>query len=198
MQRGIRHRIARRKISPIHMTESNGAGTLPVAIDHESPAMPVVYAHAKGAIQEQLRTAEHLDYKARTMFAIATALVGIGVPLTLNQLTDEGISGRNWLLLGAVFPVLAYLVSAYLFRQVYALRDYYYADRPDTIAKFTFMEKEAAEGSLFTLVRNAYVENESVNESKAKQLDRLFWSVVIQTIATIAYSLFVAGVALSA
>ena len=151
--------------------------------------MPLVYEHAKGAINAQLAQADHLDAKARGLFITATAIAGILIPFTLNNLSAVEDTFLRGVVTGlTALPLLAYLHSGGWFIAAYRAREYHHADDPNRVRGYTQQSKKVAYGSLFNLINNSYNHNRPVVEQKAQQVNWLAVALVLQTVVTIIHS----------
>ncbi len=160
---------------------------------YRGPGMPLAYEQVKDLVEAQKAHGAHIDTKSSTMLAVATALVGLTVPLVLSQFGREETFRYSCILLwGAIVPVLAYIVTAWYFLQTYRLREYSDVNEPQGVKQIISRSPEAAYESLYKLVEKAYIRNKEINEGKVKNFKCLLIATLTQTSIIIVWSFLVA------
>ena len=160
---------------------------------YRGESMALAYDQIKGLVEAQKAHGAHIDSKSATMIAVATALVGIVVPLVLGQFEKgETFQYSRILLWAATIPVIAYLATVWFFVRVYWIKKYSDINDPDQITKIIDRTREAAYESLYRLVEEAYEDNKKVAEGKVENLKCLLLATLIQTLIIIVWSFLVA------
>ena len=165
---------------------------------YRGEGMPLAYDQIKGLVEAQKAHGAHIDTKSSTMFAVATALVGIAVPLVLSQfwsgadITSKEFQHRGVLLWATLLPVSAYLATACLFWRTYRLKEYWDVNDPEGVKKVVKLTPEAGYESLYKSVEKAYIHNKKINDRKVKNFTWLLQAVIAQTVLIIAWSFLVA------
>ncbi len=165
---------------------------------YRGQGMPLAYDQVKDLVEAQKAHGAHIDVKSSTMLAVATALVGIAVPLVLGQfwnsvdMTAKEYQYRDVLLWATLLPVLAYSVTAFLFWRTYRLKEYRDVNNPDEVKKIINLTLEAGYESLYKAVEKAYVHNKKITDEKVKNFRCLLIAVLIQTLTIVIWSFLVA------
>ena len=166
---------------------------------YRGESMALAYDQIKGLVEAQKAHGAHVDSKSSTMLAVATALVGIVVPLVLGQFEKgETFQYSRILLWAATIPVIAYLVTVWFFVRVYWLKKYSDINDPYQIKKVIDRTREATYESLYRLVEKVYEDNKKVAKGKVKNFKCLLIATLIQTLIIIFWSFLVAFFSLGA
>ena len=96
------------------------------------PSLYLAYEQVKNVLADQIQTASVLETKASTLFAIATAMIGIVIPVGLNRITSDTL----WLVILVVIPIGLYVCVWWLFRAVYSLQSFAELGDPKTIEDY--------------------------------------------------------------
>ena len=54
-------------------------------VEKEYPSLHLAFAYAKDILKEQAEIAHSIDIKAGTLWAVATAVIGLGIPLGISK-----------------------------------------------------------------------------------------------------------------
>ena len=159
---------------------------------YRGKGMPLAYDQIKGLVEAQKAHGAHIDSKSSTMIAVATALVGIAIPLVLGQFWNKEFQYRDVLLWATLLPVFAYLVTACLFWRTYRLKKYLDVNNPDEVKNVIKLTLEAGYESLYKSVEKAHVHNKKINDGKVKNFGCLLIAVLVQTLTIVIWSFLVA------
>lgn len=166
---------------------------------YRGDSLPLAYDQIKGLVEAQMTNSARIDTKASAMFTLATAMVGLTVPFVLSLfVSGKDFPYREFLLGTVILPVAIYGVGSWFFLQIYWLRKYSDINDPDQVKRIIKLKPEAAYESLYKLVEKAYRNNKENNDSKVKNYELLLSMVILQTIATVVWSIFVVWFSLQA
>ena len=160
---------------------------------YKGPSLPLAYEQLKGIAISQIADGGHIDTKAAAMFALASALVSVVLPVTLVRLgVGHPPQQIEAMVLLSIVPVLLYVFVCFCFLRIYRLRDYQDFNNPKEIKSIIGLTEEAAYTSLFRVIERAHKNNKTIVDEKARQFERLFWAVGGQTLSVIIFCLWVA------
>ena len=160
---------------------------------YRGQGMPLAYEQVKDLVEAQKAHGTHIDTKSSTMLAVATALVGLAVPLVLGQFWSGESFRYSYILLRAtLLPITTYLVTACFFVRTYTLKNYLDVNDPNEVKSIIKLTPEAARESLYKAIEKAYSQNKEINDRKVKNFRWLLKAVVVQTFFIIAWSFLVA------
>ena len=166
---------------------------------YRGEGMPLAYDQVKDLVEAQKAHGTHIDTKSSTMLAVATALVGLAVPLVLGQFwSGESFRFSCILLWATLLPVTTYLVTASFFLRTYTLKNYLDVNDPNEVKSIINLTPEAARESLYKAVEKAYIHNKEINEGKVKNFRCLLIATLIQTLVIVVWSFLVALFSLGA
>ena len=165
---------------------------------YQGESLRLAYEQIKGLVEAQKAHGAHLDSKSSTMIAVATAIVGIAVPLVLDRLwseTDATIWGfqLSYVVLALVIlPVIAYICAFVVFWRTYLLAEYHDVNDPNEVKKIIGLDLQTGYATLYKAVEKVYKHNKQINDRKVKNFRWLLRAFGTQTILVIAWSLLVA------
>ena len=130
------------------------------------PSLHSAYERIQDVLWQQAQTADHLDSKAATFWSIATAIIGIGVPIALSIDNASVKYETLWLM-----PILSYGIGTIGFLIEYFPRRFELMNHPGYL-RDDFWELEPAkfEQELALLMEGAFLKN-------ASQLKWKTWSL---------------------
>ena len=165
---------------------------------HQGESLKLAYEQVKGLVEAQKAHGALLDSKSSTMIAVATALVGIAVPLVLDRFwgeTSAAIWGVNLgyaVLASVVFPVIAYAYAFVVFWRTFVLADYHDINDPNEVKKIVDLDLQTSYAILYKAVEKAYRHNKNINDRKVRNFTWLLRAFGAQTVLIIAWSILVA------
>ena len=165
--------------------------------EYRGPSLAIAYEQLKGVAETQMSHGADIDAKASAMFALATAMVGIAVPLVLIRLgTGHPIPHFEVLVWLSLVPVVLYVAALFLFVRLYWLAKYQDLNDPDQIKRIIKLSTEDAYISLYRGIESIHKNNRSINNRKVRLFKWLFAVVGTQTLLVIGVALWVAWASL--
>ena len=159
--------------------------------------LPFVFKQLGGLIESQMSDASHLDSKASSLFAVATTVIGIVVPLMTGLLIAvDSVPNRELLFWLALIPVSAYCAAAWGFYSITRLQTYYYANDPEYLRKELPETDADAYRFLIDHIEACYEWNQWQNQIKTNRFDWLVWAVVLQALLAAIWGLTALGFSL--
>ena len=160
---------------------------------YKGESLPVAYEQVKGMAEAQMSHGGDIDAKAAAMFALATALAGVALPLILVRLgTGHPIPFIKVPVGLALVSAVAYVGAFVLFVKLYSLQKYQDLRNPEQIKRIIGLSEQDAYISLYRGIENIYTNNREINEKKIRLFKWLFRFVGFQTLLVIVVSLLVA------
>ena len=165
---------------------------------YQGKSLGLAYEHIKGLVEAQKAHGAHLDSKSSTMIAVATAIVGIAVPLVLDRFwkeTDATIWGfqLTYVVLALVLlPVIAYIYAFVVFWRTFRLADYHDTNEPNAVKAIIGQDRQTSYATLYKAIEDAYSHNKKITDRKVKNFTWLLRAFGTETLLIVAWSLLVA------
>ena len=106
------------------MTEENAKTEIP-------PSLDLAFDWLKGDLHRQVKLAEEYDTRLATIFSVATAIVGIGVPFSIGIMKDIPRCSTSFVMLVAAAVIYAFVALSVFIG--FWMRDYETLDDPQII-----------------------------------------------------------------
>jgi hypothetical protein len=151
------------------------------------PSLHLAYEQVKNVLPDQIQTASVLETKASTLFAIATAMIGIVLPIGLNRITSD----KYWLVILTVIPISLYLYAWWLFRAVYSLKSFAELGDPKTIEDYLNDSPDEFMKEAIRETKKAYEHNEGILEKKREMVRCLLPIVITEMMTLVAWSVII-------
>ena len=153
----------------------------------------IAYDHLKGVAGSQMSHGADVDSKASAMFALATAMVGLGIPLILTRLSSGQLLPYSEVLVVLLLVAAAfYLVAFGLFFFLYWIQKYQDLTNPEQIKRIIKCTEAEAYVSLYWGIEKVHENNRKINKRKVTLFKCLLSVVGIQTLIVIFCSLWIA------
>lgn len=157
----------------------------------EYPSIQLGFDHVKGVLPYQRHSAETLDTKASTLFATATAVLGIGLPLGISRLD----STFTWVLILGLLPVFAYGVVVASMYIAYKPREWRTLDNPVEINKnFLHLQPNEFFHEILMHTEGAFEKNNENLQAKAKAVNILLIAVASETVLAALWFTLIFGI----
>lgn len=154
------------------------------------PNIEISYQQVSTVLSEQKQIASALDSKAAVIFATATAIVGLGIPLGFSMLLS--MTQRQAIILCslAIIPLGAYARCLIEFWNEYRLREFRTLNDPTEIrGKFAVLHSR--EMFYYNALLNTelfFRDNKVKIQKKARSVDRLGQILILELAAILSWS----------
>ena len=156
---------------------------------NEFQSLRVGYEAIKDSLKNQREVIQNYINRAITLFSIATAVIGIGLPSLYAQNITKLYLINPWFPLTylSIIPVMVYGVNVYLFYCVLKKDLIITMDNPTIIKKeFVSLEENHFYLDMIQYTEDAFKKNEIVVKRKADNLQTLVGFVITETAIIIA------------
>lgn len=151
------------------------------------PSLRLGYEHVKDVLQEQAELAHHYVNRAITLFSIATAVIGIGLPLLFTQrMSEHYLIGHVSIVVLSPIPILLYVVVVYYSWKIYQKEFLKTISSPTKVTEdFLELQPEEFYSNMIQHITSAFEENEEIIKGKEQNLTKLIIYVIAEAITMI-------------
>ncbi len=151
------------------------------------PSLKLAYEHVKDVLSEQNETARSYVDRAITLLSVATATIGIGVPLLYNKgvLQKWFLPGIRQVTASGIPVVIFFVIALYAYRAI-KTPPFKTKDEPKAIRdEFAKLQPEEFYQEMINRIEKASKENESVLKIRHDALSILLWLTIVETIVMV-------------
>ena len=157
-------------------------------LDKDFPSLRIGYEAVKDSLNNQRQVVQDYINRAITLLSIATAVIGIGVPLLYAQNITKLYLFKPYIPLTTLsaVPILAWGVAVYYSCGVLKKESLTTIDNPSIIKdEFVTLTENKFYSDMIQHIDNAFKENEKIVKRKADNLRPLVWWVIIETVMVV-------------
>ena len=134
--------------------------------DKVTPSLSIGYEQIKDVLKDQVEVAREYENRAVTLFAIAIAVIGIGIPLLFTKIASKTL----WLI-PSVIPIAIFVFVCFYFWKVYKLKPMKQMSEPKKIiTDFISLEPKVFYSDMLKHLDSAFIENDEVIKHKEKYM----------------------------
>lgn len=161
-------------------------------LQKDFPSLKLGYEQVNDALKDQVETVRDYENRAITLFSVAVAVLGIGMPLLLTKAASQSLC---WLATSLI-PVVLFVFVYLYFWKTYRLRLMKQISDPEVvISELIELEPQKFYSDMVQHINEAFAENEVVIRQKEKSLRVLiaFTLVEVSSVVVLALLFFSFG-----
>ena len=134
-------------------------------LESDFPSLKLGYEQVKDVLPNQIESVREYENRAITLFSVAVAVVGIGMPLLLTKVASQSPCWLTTLLIPIILFVFVYLY----FWKIYRLKLMKEISDPEVVIKeFIELEPQRFYSDMIQHINEAFAENEVIVRQKGK------------------------------
>ena len=148
---------------------------------NDFPSLRLVYEQIKDALAQQKEVARDYANRAITLFSVATAILGIGLPMFYTKQIFATYLINKWIPLSAlsVIPILIYVQIILVSWQIWLMQPIITLDNPEKINDFLELDEAHFYSDMIQHTQKAFGKNKAVIQRKVQYLRQLvIWTIV--------------------
>jgi hypothetical protein len=159
-----------------------GEGSMSEEKEPTSPSLDLAFDRVKGVLYDQKHMAAEYSTRIATLFSVATAVLGIGLPIGLSKLSTPFNPAWTVHFVLAMVAILFYLIVVAVTVYGFWLRPFDTMDDPIKIRKeFWDLSPSEFKVQILAHIENAYTQNATNLKRRAYATQSLIVLVSIQT-----------------
>lgn len=155
-------------------------------ISSDFPSLQQGYEQVKNVLQDQVEIVSAYNNRAITLFSVAVAVLGIGIPLLLTEVAAQSLF---WLILSLI-PIVVFAFIYLRFWKVYRLRLMKQISDPKVIVEqFLELEPQTFYSDMIQHISEAFAENEVIIGQKEKDMKYLIALTLVEVSSVVVLAL---------